>query len=121
MSSHLTQYSKQLRTDQTEAELALWHHLRAHRFLGLKFRRQKVIGPCIIDFICHERMLIIELDGGQHLGSDVDQKRDAWLKNKGFTVLRYWNHDVLARMDSVLEAIRLTLEGEPFPSPQPSP
>jgi lysyl-tRNA synthetase class 2 len=121
MSSRLTHFSKQLRTDQTEAERALWHHLRAHRFLGLKFRRQKVIGPYIIDFVCHESMLIIELDGGQHLESSADQERDAWLKNKGFTVLRFWNHDVLSRMDSVLEAIRLALDGDAFPSPQPSP
>ena len=121
MSSHLTQFSKQLRHDQTEAERALWHRLRAHRFLGLKFRRQKIIGPYIIDFICHERMLIIELDGGQHLGSDADLERDGWLKHRGFTVLRFWNHDVLLRMDSVLEAIRLALEVGSAPSPQPSP
>ncbi|MBB4863698.1 lysyl-tRNA synthetase class 2 [Pseudomonas nitritireducens] len=121
MTSHLTPFSKQLRTDQTEAERALWHHLRAHRFLGLKFRRQKIIWPYIIDFICHERMLIIELDGGQHLDSSTDLERDAWLKNRGFTVLRFWNHDVLSRMDSVLEAIRLVLDSGSFPSPQPSP
>ncbi|MCE4069902.1 MULTISPECIES: endonuclease domain-containing protein [Pseudomonas] len=110
MTSRLTQFSKQLRTDQTKAELALWHHLRAHRFLGLKFRRQKVIGPYIIDFICHEHMLIIELDGGQHLDSGRDRERDAWLKTKGFKVLRFWNHDVLLKVDSVLEAIRLALD-----------
>ena len=119
MSSHLTQYSKQLRTDQTEAERALWHHIRGHRFLGLKFRRQKIIGPYIVDFICHERMLIIELDGGQHLDSSTDRERDAWLKSRGFTVLRFWNHDVLLKMDSVLEAIRLMLESDSVPSPQP--
>ena len=121
MSSHLTQFSKQLRHDQTEAERALWHRLRAHRFLGLKFRRQKIIGPYIIDFICHERMLIIDLDGGQHLGSNADLERDGWLKHRGFTVLRVWNHDVLLRMDSVLEAIRLALDADSLPSPQPSP
>ncbi|MCG8911104.1 MULTISPECIES: endonuclease domain-containing protein [Pseudomonas] len=121
MSSHLTRFSKQLRTDQTEAERALWHQLRAHRFLGLKFRRQKIIGPYIIDFICHERMLIIELDGGQHLDSDADQERDAWLRNKGFTVLRFWNHDVLLRLGAVLEAISLALDAGSAPSPQPSP
>ncbi|QJP12106.1 endonuclease domain-containing protein [Pseudomonas multiresinivorans] len=117
----MTQFSKQLRHDQTEAELALWHHLRAHRFLGLKFRRQKVIGPYIIDFICHERMLIIELDGGQHLDSGRDRERDAWLKTRGFKVLRFWNHDVLLKMDSVLETVRLMLDADALPSPQPSP
>ncbi|MBD9503403.1 endonuclease domain-containing protein [Pseudomonas sp. PDM17] len=121
MTSHLTQFSKQLRHGQTEAERALWHHLRAHRFLGLKFRRQKVIGPYIIDFICHERLLIIELDGGQHLDSSEGQQRDAWLKARGFMVLRFWNHDVLSKMDSVLEAIRLALDADALPSPQPSP
>ncbi|HFH3000298.1 TPA: endonuclease domain-containing protein [Pseudomonas aeruginosa] len=64
---------------QTEAERALWRCLRGHRLLGLKFRRQKVLGPYIVDFVCHEQMLVIELDGGQHVGSPAD----AWLESRG--------------------------------------
>ncbi|WP_310648744.1 endonuclease domain-containing protein [Pseudomonas aeruginosa] len=68
-----------MRQPQTEAERALWQCLRGHRLLGLKFRRQKVLGPYIVDFVCHERMLVIELDGGQHVGSPAD----AWLESRG--------------------------------------
>jgi len=114
-------FSRQLRKDQTDAERALWQQLRGHRFMELKFKRQKVVGPYIVDFICLERMLVIELDGGQHLGSASDLERDAWLCARGFQVLRFWNHDVLLKMDSVLEAIRLALDSSPQPSPQPSP
>ncbi|MFG8548637.1 endonuclease domain-containing protein [Pseudomonas aeruginosa] len=68
-----------MRQPQTEAERALWQCLRGHRLLGLKFCRQKVLGPYIVDFVCHERMLVIELDGGQHVGSPAD----AWLESRG--------------------------------------
>lgn len=74
--------------------------MRGHRLLGLKFRRQKVLGPYIVDFVCHERMLVIELDGGQHVGSPAD----AWLESRG-GVLRFWNDSVLARREVVLEVI----------------
>ncbi|MFV9462213.1 endonuclease domain-containing protein [Pseudomonas aeruginosa] len=67
-----------MRQPQTEAERALWQCLRGHRLLGLKFRRQKVLGPYIVDFVCHERMLVIQLDGGQHVGSPAD----AWLESR---------------------------------------
>ncbi|MDF3933491.1 endonuclease domain-containing protein [Pseudomonas citronellolis] len=121
MSSSYRDFSRQLRKDQTDAERALWQRLRGHRFMDLKFKRQKVVGHYIADFICLERMLVIELDGGQHLDSVADPERDAWLCARGFQVLRFWNHDVLLRMDSVLEAIRLALDSGSQPSPQPSP
>ncbi|SDH98449.1 Very-short-patch-repair endonuclease [Pseudomonas delhiensis] len=117
MSPSYLDFSRQLRKDQTDAERALWQRLRAYRFMGLKFRRQKVIGHYIVDFVCLEHMLVIELDGSQHLGSASDLERDAWLCTRGFQVLRFWNHDVLLRMDSVLEAIRLALDSSPQPSP----
>ncbi|MDH4874526.1 endonuclease domain-containing protein [Pseudomonas sp. BN515] len=118
------EFARQLRAEQTDAEQRLWQHLRAKRLLGLKFRRQKPIGPYIVDFICQERMLVIEVDGGQHLESGSDQARDAWLIRRGFRVLRFWNHEVLLETEAVLEAIRLAAEeaypGNPL-SPSPSP
>lgn len=79
--------AKTLRTNQTEAEQRLWYHLRAHRFMGLKFKRQKPMGRYFVDFVCVERRLIIELDGGQHAEQMAyDQHRDAWLRSQGYTV-----------------------------------
>jgi len=101
----LLKYAKELRQNQTDAETLLWKHLRAKRFMGLKFKRQKPVGRYIVDFICLECHLILEADGGQHMG-EVDAERDAWLQSKGFTVLRFWNNDILARTDEVLEKIR---------------
>ncbi len=102
--------AKTLRSKQTEAEQRLWYHLRAHRFLGLKFKRQKPMGRYIVDFVCLEQRLIIEIDGGQHSEQvDYDQDRDAWLRSQGYTVLRFWNNDVMQQLESVLEQIRCTL------------
>lgn len=113
--------AKILRIHQTEAEQRLWYHLRAHRFMDLKFKRQKPIGSYIVDFVCVERMLIIEIDGGQHSEQvEYDQRRDTWLRSQGYTVLRYWNNDVMQQLDGVLEQIRLTVISEPSP-PAPLP
>ena len=85
--------AKALRSHQTEAELRLWYLLRAHRFMDLKFKRQKPIGRYIVDFVCVERLLIVELDGGQHAEQvGYDQLRDAWLRGQGYTILRFWNN-----------------------------
>jgi len=98
--------AKALRRNLTEAEQRLWYHLRAHRFMGYKFKRQKPIGRYIVDFACLEHRLIIELDGGQHSEQVAyDQQRDAWLRNQGYTVLRFWNNDVMQQLESVLEQI----------------
>ena len=108
--------AKTLRSQQTEAEQRLWYHLRAHRFLGLKFKRQKPMGPYIVDFACLEQRLIIEIDGGQHAEQvDYDQRRDAWLRSQGYTVLRFWNDEVMRQLDEVLEQIRCTLTVSPLP------
>lgn len=112
--------AKALRGNQTDAEQRLWYHLRAHRFMGLKFKRQKPIGRYIVDFVCMEHRLIIELDGGQHAEQAAyDRQRDAWLHGGGYRVLRFWNNDVMQELEGVLERIR----GALFlvPSPQPSP
>jgi len=107
-------HAKALRTTQTDAERRLWYHLRAHRFMGLKFKRQKPIGRYIVDFVCIEQRLIVELDGGQHAGQVAyDQRRDDWLRGEGYTVLRFWNNDVMERLESVLEEISRVLALSP--------
>jgi very-short-patch-repair endonuclease len=106
-----------LRSNQTEVEERLWYHLRAHRFMGLKFKRQKPMGPYIVDFVCVERRLIIELDGGQHSEQTTyDEQRDAWLRNQGYTALRFWNNEVMQQLEGVLEKIRLALSTNPSPA-----
>lgn len=110
---------KSLRKGQTDAEQRLWYFLRAHRFMALKFKRQKPIGPFIADFVCLELKLIIEVDGGQH-GSPADAGRDRWFADRGYTVLRFWNNEVLGQTEAVLERIRqvaLTLSPNPRPGP----
>ena len=89
-----------------------------------KFRRQQPIGAYIVDFICLEKKLIIELDGGQHTEHvEYDEKRSAWLRERGYRVLRYWNHDVLKSTDVVMANILEEIEkGKGFsPSPRSSP
>ncbi|OTG63364.1 DNA methyltransferase [Acinetobacter sp. ANC 3903] len=99
-------FAKSMRHSATDAENLMWQILRAKRFMNLKFRRQHVIAPYIVDFYCHEIGLVIELDGSQH-GADeaieYDAERTHFLEALGLTVVRYWNHDVLGRTDVVLE------------------
>ena len=119
--NNLLNKAKTLRSQQTEAEQRLWYHLRAHRFLGLKFKRQKPMGRYIVDFVCLEQRLVIEIDGGQHAEQlDYDRRRDVWLRSQGFTVLRFWNNEVMQQLDEVLEQIRCTLTVCPSP-PSPLP
>lgn len=109
--------AKVLRRNQTDAEQKLWYHLRAHRFMGRKFKRQKPVGRYIVDFVCLEEKLIVELDGGQNVERVAyDHERDTWLRNEGYTVLRFWNHEVLGEMEGVLERIRLALSPSPSPA-----
>ena len=106
MNSQLLQFAKSMRHAATDAENLLWQLLRAKRFMNLKFRRQHVIKPYIVDFYCHEIGLVIELDGGQHGIDDsveYDVERTKFLEALGLTAVRYWNHDVLSRADVVLE------------------
>jgi very-short-patch-repair endonuclease len=102
----LTQFAKRLRKDSTRAEALLWQGLRAKQLAGIKFRRQEPIAHFIVDFVSFEKRVIIELDGGQHAQSAVkDGERDAILAQSGFTVLRFWNNEVLENLEGVLEAI----------------
>lgn len=81
----------------------MWRLLRNRRLTGLKFRRQVPFRGYILDFVCFDRKLVIEIDGSQHLGSARDAVRDAVLDAEGFVIVRYWNNDVLQRSRSVLE------------------
>jgi very-short-patch-repair endonuclease len=98
----------------TESERKLWYFLRAHRFAGMKFRRQAVIGPFVVDFASLQRNLIVEVDGGQHANSESDQRRTRWLEDQGFRVLRFWNNEVLSNVGGVLETIMIAAKN---PSP----
>jgi very-short-patch-repair endonuclease len=111
----LTLTARKLRNNPTEAEKYLWYELR-QRNLGIKFRRQAVIGHYIVDFICYEKKLIVEVDGGQHAQCQRDKERDQWFLEQGFEVLRFWNHDVLGNREEVLQKITENLE-----SPRPNP
>ena len=102
----LLPFAKRMRYTPTEAEARLWWHLRAARFRGLKFRRQQPIGDYIVDFVCFERRLIVEVDGSQHLESiGRDCARTAWFELQGFTVIRFWNDVVMSEPDRVLDEI----------------
>ncbi len=119
----LRERAKGMRGGATEAERVMWFRLRAKRFLGLKFKRQVPMGNYIVDFACMELRLIVELDGGQH-GEQMayDGRRSAWLEGRGFTVLRFWNNQVMAELEAVLESLRLWVESQkPALSPSPSP
>ena len=98
--------AKELRQRQTDAELHLWQHLRNRRLDGHKFRRQHIIKPYIVDFVCLEKHLIIELDGGQHSEQiKYDQKRTNYLEQSGYSVIRFWNNDVFTNTESVLNEV----------------
>ncbi|MCP5161402.1 MAG: endonuclease domain-containing protein [Hahellaceae bacterium] len=97
-------FARALRKSQTEAELRLWYYLRGGRFMGLKFKRQKPIGPFIADFVCLELKLVVEADGGQH-GDARDTARDRWFETQGYRVVRFWNHEVLGQTRAVLDRI----------------
>ena len=117
--------ARRLRNRSTDAERFLWSKLRDRRMMNCKFRRQFPVGRYIVDFVCREHSLIIELDGGFHQDQqDYDRARTECLQSRGFDVLRYWDNDVLTESDSVLESISEALKkrGAGFsPSPQPSP
>ncbi len=83
--------------------------------MGVKFRRQAVIGRYVVDFVCFEKRLIIEVDGGQHCQNSKDIIRDQWLKSQGYDVMRFWNNEVLENLDGVFEVLEARLN-----SPSPS-
>ncbi|RUX72420.1 endonuclease domain-containing protein [Mesorhizobium sp. M7A.F.Ca.US.006.04.2.1] len=113
-----TARARKLRVDETEAEYRLWGELRDRHLNGYKFVRQVPLGPFIADFVCREVSLIVELDGSQHADSPTDPSRTAWLNGQGYSVLRFWNHEVLAERRAVLDTILACLDGKiATPSP----
>ena len=112
----MEEIARKLRRTSTDAELKLWHYLRNRNLVGHKFRRQHPLPPYIVDFVCIESKLIVELDGGQHLEQVLrDEERTAFLEALGFRVIRFWNDDVLLKPDLVLEEILRNLNA-PLPA-----
>lgn len=108
-SFHIRQRAKALRLEMTEYERLVWHHLRLRK-MGFKFRRQAPIGSFVVDFVCYEKKLVIELDGAPHQEQEAyDEARSEWLRSQGFHVVRFWNREVLYDLEGVLETIRLIL------------
>jgi len=122
MPINLTQTAKELRRNATDAEQLLWKYLKAKQLEGLKFRRQEQIGHFIVDFVCYEKGVIVEADGGQHAQEKVkDEVRTAWLNSQGFTILRFWNNEILTNIEGVVEVIRMHCMGDFTPLPGPLP
>ncbi|HXI99882.1 MAG TPA: DUF559 domain-containing protein [Micropepsaceae bacterium] len=109
-------HARTMRHQPTEWEKRFWSRVRDRRLGGYKFKRQMLIGPFIVDFVCIERKMVVELDGGQHTDNkDYDDNRDAFLKSKGFRVIRVWNIDIPEHIDDVLEMVFAALETAPSP------
>ena len=118
-SRNLVTFARKLRQNQTEAEKTIWLKLRGKQIGDVKFRRQQPIGPYIVDFVCFERKIIIEIDGGQHNESELkrkDEERTVWLEERGYQILRFWDNEVLKNINSVLQRIKEALE-KPSASP----
>ena len=99
-------HAKQLHRNMTPAEVKLWARLRAHSLEGVHFRNQHAIGNYIVDFCAPRKKLIIELDGSQHMEQEeYDRERTEYLQSKGYTVLRFWNNQILNDLDGVIRAI----------------
>ena len=109
-----TSLARGLRINQTDAETKLWHRLRSRQISGCKFVRQEPVGRYICDFVCRERKLIIEVDGGQHLESNNDIIRDRMLTEDGYRILRFWNNDVFRNIDGVLQTIEASIHDAPL-------
>jgi very-short-patch-repair endonuclease len=113
-------FARELRKSMTEAERKLWRGLRMRQMHGYKFRRQFPVGSYIVDFVCLEARLIVEVDGGQHADETYgDVERDEWLKSQNFRILRYWNNQVLNELDCVLDDIARALQSSPPSQPSP--
>jgi very-short-patch-repair endonuclease len=107
LKSNITITAKALRKKSTDSENFLWRHLCNRQLAGAKFRRQQPIDNYVVDFVCFEKRIVVEIDGGQHaLDKDKDAARDDYLRRNEFKVLRFWNNEVLANIEGVLEVIR---------------
>ena len=106
-----TERARQLRQIDNDAETWLWSDLRGRRLNGFKFVRQLAIGPYFADFACREEMLVVEVDGSQHAGSEYDRKRNEFMRMNGWSIARFWSVDVVAKREAVLETILAVCEG----------
>ena len=111
----LTSRSRALRHNSTDAERKLWQVLRSRQLCDFKFRRQVEIDGYVVDFLCPARRLIVEVDGGQHT-PERDARRTAYLQSQGFTLIRFWNNDVLQNLDGVWATIEEALSTPPHPA-----
>ena len=107
-----TTQARNLRQNDQEAEYRLWSDLRNRRLNGYKFSRQIPLGPYIVDFLCREQGLVVEIDGSQHAQSRSDALRTHWLNAKGYAVIRFWNEEILKERRAVLETILAVLTGK---------
>ena len=118
--AQLTAHAKAMRKEPTEPEQRLWLALRAKRFEGVKFRRQKVIGRYIADFAARDPMIVIELDGDTHAAqSGYDVTRTEFLQTQGYQVIRFSNADVMSNLEGVLHAIGIAVGTAPLPTLSP--
>jgi very-short-patch-repair endonuclease len=115
-----TRFRAPAQANMSDAEQKLWQCLRGRQLAGFRFRRQHPVGPYIADFACLEKHSLIEVDGGQHNGSQTDVHREAFLRGKGFAVVRFWNNDVLENLEGVCDVILRHL-GDTHPPSRPSP
>jgi len=106
-----TGIARRLRVNQTDAETVFWNRIRNRQIDGHKFVRQEPTAGYVCDFVCRERRLIVEVDGGQHSESAADVLRDKRLQEEGYRVLRFWNNDVLGNLEGVLTTIQAELRG----------
>jgi very-short-patch-repair endonuclease len=113
--------ARRLRKHSTVAEQKLWRCLRSRSLAGLKFVRQEPIGPYVVDFVCREKRLVIEIDGGQHAESAADATRDEWLASHRYRVLRFWNNEVLENIEGVWDTIFAAASAAAPPHPNPLP
>ena len=121
--ARLTGYAKEMRQRMTEPETRVWLEVRAARFLGVKFRRQKVIGQFIADFAANEPKIVVEIDGDTHdMDDQRDQLRTRYLEEQGYTVLRFTNLEVIGNLDGVLVRLSEVIEAlrnPPLPTLSP--
>jgi very-short-patch-repair endonuclease len=114
--SLLLGHARGMRQSPTPAERKLWLGLRNHRLGGLKFRRQMPLGPFIADFYCPSAQVVVEVDGVSHIDSQTDERRDAWMSERGTRALRFSDKDVLTNFEGVLSAIQQCACGTPPPN-----
>ncbi|NQV81551.1 MAG: endonuclease domain-containing protein [Alphaproteobacteria bacterium] len=111
-------FAKELRCRQTDAEGLLWWRIRRRQLAGHYFRRQSPVGPYVVDFVCKRSMLVIEVDGSQHAErQEHDARRTDYLESQGYSVMRFWNVDVLTNLDGVVDVLLAALQTPSLPSP----